>query len=81
MTSSLICLKFSPVRYETLSIALSQLGRSMRKFAPKAIFSMLVIRRNAADKPQWDRIALVVSITVTLALVALYAYGKATSRW
>ena len=53
----------------------------MRNFAPKAIFSILAVRRIAADKPRWDRIALVVSIAVTLGLVALYAYGKATSRW
>jgi len=53
----------------------------MRKFAPKAIFSILAIRRTAADRPQWDRIALVVSTAVTLGLAALYAYGKATSRW
>ena len=53
----------------------------MRKFAPKAIFFILAIRRTAVDTPQWDRVALVVSTTVTLALVALYAYGKATSRW
>jgi hypothetical protein len=53
----------------------------MRKFAPKAIFSILAIRKTAADKPQWDRIALAFSTAVTLCLVALYAYGKATSRW
>jgi len=53
----------------------------MRKFAPKAIFSMLVIRKSATDRPQWDRIALAVCTAVTLGLVVLYAYGKATSRW
>jgi hypothetical protein len=53
----------------------------MRKFAPKAIFSILTVRKTAADRPRWDRIALVVSTMVTLGLVALYAYGKATSRW
>jgi hypothetical protein len=53
----------------------------MRKFAPKAIFSILAIKKSVADTPQWDRIALVVSTTVTLGLVALYAYGKASSRW
>ena len=53
----------------------------MRKFAPKAIFSMLAIRKSATDRPQWDRIALAVSTAVTLGLAALYAYGKATSRW
>ncbi len=53
----------------------------MRKLAPKAIFSILTIRREAADRLQWDRIALVFSIAVTLGLAALYAYGKVTSRW
>jgi hypothetical protein len=53
----------------------------MRKLAPKAIFSILTIRREAADRPQWDRIAVVVSTAVTLGLAALYLYGKATSRW
>ena len=53
----------------------------MRKFAPKAIFSILTVRKAAADRPQWDRIALVFATAVTVGLVALYAYGKATSRW
>jgi len=56
-------------------------GLAMRKFAPKAIFSMLAIRKSATGRPQWDRIALTVSTAVTLGLVVLYAYGKATSRW
>ncbi len=53
----------------------------MPKFAPKAIFSLLTIRKAAASRPQWDRIVLVLSTAVTLGLAALYAYGKATSRW
>jgi len=53
----------------------------MRKFAPKAVFSIFMIRKTAADRPAWDRIALVFSTAVTLGLAALYAYGKATSRW
>jgi hypothetical protein len=53
----------------------------MRKFVPKAIFAILAVRKTATDRPQWDRIVLVVSSAVTLGLVALYAYGKATSRW
>lgn len=52
----------------------------MRKLAPKAIFSILTARRSATDPP-WDRIALLFSVTVTIGLAALYAYGKATSRW
>ncbi|HLG81102.1 MAG TPA: hypothetical protein VKY22_08805 [Bradyrhizobium sp.] len=53
----------------------------MRKFAPKAIFAIFTLRKTAADRPQWDRMILVFSTAVTLGLVALYAYGKATSRW
>jgi hypothetical protein len=53
----------------------------MRKFAPKAIFSILTMRRTAADSRQWDRVALVFSTVVTLGLAAMYLFGKATSRW
>ncbi len=53
----------------------------MPRFAPKAIFSILMMSRTAAKRPAWDRIALVFSIAVTIGLAALYAYGKATSRW
>jgi hypothetical protein len=56
-------------------------GIAMRKFAPKAIFAIFTLRKTAADRPQWDRMILVFSTAVTLGLVALYAYGKATSRW
>lgn len=52
----------------------------MPKFAPKALFSILTIRRAGAGRPQWDRIVLMVSTAVTLGLGALYACGKATSR-
>jgi len=54
---------------------------AMPKFAPKAIFSILTIKKVAVEKPRWDRIVLVFSTAVTLGLVALYGYGKATSRW
>jgi hypothetical protein len=53
----------------------------MRKFAPKAVFSILAIKRIGAGRTQWDRIALVFATAVTLGLAALYVYGKATSRW
>jgi hypothetical protein len=53
----------------------------MPKFAPKAIFSILTVKKAAADSSKWDRLALVFSTAVTLGLIALYAYGKATSRW
>lgn len=40
----------------------------MPKFAPKALFSILTIRRAGAGRPQWDRIVLMVSTAVTLGL-------------
>lgn len=56
-------------------------GIPMSRFAPKAIFALLMLR-NAENKSQsWDRIILIFSTAVTIGLVALYLYGKATSRW
>lgn len=53
----------------------------MHRFAPKAIFALLMLR-NAENKSQsWDRMILIFSTAVTIGLVALYLYGKATSRW
>jgi hypothetical protein len=53
----------------------------MRRFALKAVFTALTL--NAADKKRvdWDRIILIFSTSVTIGLVALYVYGKATARW
>jgi hypothetical protein len=53
----------------------------MRRFALKALLTALAINRAEAKRPDWDRIILVVSICVTAGLIALYAYGKAASRW
>ena len=53
----------------------------MPKFAPKAIFALLSLNRAENKSPRWDRIILIFSTAVTLGLVALYVYGKATSRW
>ena len=53
----------------------------MRKFAPKAIFALLTLNRAGNKSPDWDRIILVFSTAVTIGLAALYAFGKATSRW
>jgi hypothetical protein len=56
-------------------------GIPMHRFAPKAIFALLMLR-NAENKSQsWDRMILIFSTAVTIGLVALYLYGKATSRW
>ena len=53
----------------------------MRRFALKALFTMLSLNRSEQKRPDWDRVILVFSTTVTLGLVALYVYGKATARW
>ncbi len=53
----------------------------MRKFALKALFSILTLNKAAASEPNWDRMILIFSTAVTVGLVALYFYGKATSRW
>jgi len=53
----------------------------MRRFALKALFALLLLNRGDDEPPRWDRIILVASTVVTVGLVALYAYGKATGRW
>jgi hypothetical protein len=52
----------------------------MRKFAPKAIFAAFTLHR-AEKRPDWDRVVVIFSTTVTVGLIALYVFGKATSRW
>jgi hypothetical protein len=53
----------------------------MRRFALKALFAMLSLNRAGRKRPDWDRVILIFSTSVTVGLVALYAYGKATARW
>ncbi|MGJ5179521.1 hypothetical protein ACQR16_15285 [Bradyrhizobium oligotrophicum] len=53
----------------------------MRRFAFKALFALLTFKRDDDDPPRWDRIVLIASTIVTIGLVALYAYGKASGRW
>ncbi|CAL78278.1 conserved hypothetical protein [Bradyrhizobium sp. ORS 278] len=53
----------------------------MRRFALKALFSLLTLQRGAETRLRWDRIVLIGSTCVTIGLVALYAYGKAEGRW
>jgi hypothetical protein len=53
----------------------------MGRFAPKAIFALLTLNRAESKSPHWDRIILIFSTAVTIGLVALYVFGKATSRW
>jgi hypothetical protein len=48
----------------------------------KALLAMLALNRaSRQQQPDWDRIVIAASTVVTIALVALYVYGKATSRW
>jgi len=53
----------------------------MRRFALKALFALLTLNRDGDDPPRWDRIILIASTVVTIGLIALYAYGKASGRW
>lgn len=53
----------------------------MRRFALKALFTMLSLNRAEKERPDWDRVILIFSTSVTVGLVALYTYGKITSRW
>jgi hypothetical protein len=53
----------------------------MRRFAMKAIFSLLTLNRTRKRRPDLDRFILIFSTAVTVGLVALYIYGKNTARW
>jgi hypothetical protein len=53
----------------------------MRRFALKALFTMLSLNRAERERPDWDRVILIFSTSVTIGLAALYAYGKATAHW
>jgi hypothetical protein len=53
----------------------------MRRFGLKALFTLLAANRTGHKRFDWDRVILIFSTSVTIGLVALYLYGKATSRW
>jgi hypothetical protein len=53
----------------------------MRRFAMKALFAALTLNKAEKRHMDWDRVVLIVSTCVTVGLVTLYAFGKATSRW
>jgi hypothetical protein len=53
----------------------------MAKVPVKALLTLLTVNRSRQEQPDWDRIVTVSSIVVTIGLVALYVYGKVTSRW
>jgi hypothetical protein len=56
-------------------------GDPMRRFAMKALFTALNLDRAERTRIDWDRSVLMASTAVTIGLVALYIFGKATSRW
>lgn len=51
------------------------------RFGAKALLAALSLNRSRGREPRWDRTILVLSTTVTFGLIALFIYGKATSRW
>jgi hypothetical protein len=53
----------------------------MRRFGLKALFAMLALNKTRRARPDWDRVILIFSTAVTIGLIALYVYGKMTSRW
>ena len=53
----------------------------MRRFGMKALLTILTVNRSSKRQPDWDLIIIMASTIVTVGLVALYAYGKATARW
>ncbi|HWZ40389.1 MAG TPA: hypothetical protein VNY08_19015 [Bradyrhizobium sp.] len=53
----------------------------MPRFGIKALLTALSLNKSRSQRPNWDRTILVLSTTVTLGLIALFIYGKATSRW
>ena len=53
----------------------------MRAHGLKALFALFALSRASKKQPDWDRVILIASNVVTIGLVALYLYGKATSRW
>jgi hypothetical protein len=53
----------------------------MPKPGIKALFAVLTLNRMKSKRPDWDRIIIACSTLVTIGLVALYVYGKVSSRW
>lgn len=53
----------------------------MRRLPLKALFALLTLNKAQRKRLDWDRVILIFSTSVTVGLVALFAYGKVTSRW
>jgi hypothetical protein len=53
----------------------------MARLPAKALLILLTLNRSDRKQLNWDRIVILSSTAVTVGLVALFVYGKATSRW
>jgi hypothetical protein len=53
----------------------------MPRFARKSIFALFTLGLAERKRRDWDWIITIFSTCVTIGLVALYVYGKSTSRW
>ena len=53
----------------------------MRRLPLKALFAALTLNKTESKRIDFDRVVLIFSTAVTVGLIALYVYGKATSRW
>jgi hypothetical protein len=62
-------------------IVRSREAAPMRRFAMKALFTALSLNRAERSGIDWERTIRIVSTAVTVGLVALYVFGKSTSRW
>ena len=53
----------------------------MRRLPLKVLFAVLALNKAEKKRLDWDRVILIFSTAVTVGLIALYVYGRATSRW
>lgn len=53
----------------------------MRRFGLKAIITLLTMNKVRRERIDWNRVILIFSTAVTIGLIALYLFGKTTSRW
>jgi hypothetical protein len=53
----------------------------MRVRGLKALFALLTLTKSRRKQPDWNRVILIFSTAVTVGLIALYVFGKMTSRW
>ena len=53
----------------------------MRKFGAKALLTLLALNESGEKHADRDRTISLLSTIVTIGLIALFVWGKATSRW